>query len=103
MKKKRVENMRYPVHTIYVVRCRSSWGEPERGRADIALRQVCIICGQMRPLAPCLALSCVAYSLYIGMACRYFPSHTEHGYSIMHNAPLLGHNRRRCDGKTDNK
>ena len=66
--------------TVILERCRSSWGEPERGRADIGMQagmHNTWMCGQMRPLATCLALSRVAIVLYniIGMACRYFPSH----------------------------
>ena len=41
-------------------RCRSSWGEPERGRADIGTQagmHNTWMCGQMRLLATCLALS----------------------------------------------
>ena len=55
VKKKRVETFRYPVgRTI------TSWGEPERGRADIGTQagmHNTWMCGQMRLLATCLALS----------------------------------------------
>ena len=46
---------------LYILeRCRSSWGEPERGRADIGTQagmHNTWMCGQMRLLATCLALS----------------------------------------------
>ena len=49
-----------PNHVIVLERCRSSWGEPERGRADIGTQagmHNTWMCGQMRLLATCLALS----------------------------------------------
>ena len=46
--------------------------------------------GQMRPQAPCVAIVLAAYSLYIGMVCRYLPLH--HRTWLQHydgNSPLL--------------
>ena len=45
---------------VLLERCRSSWGEPERGRADIGTQagmHNTWMCGQMRLLPTCLALS----------------------------------------------
>ena len=51
------------------------------------------MCGQMRPLVLCLAISRVAYRLYIGMACMYILPLTPRTW-LQHydgNVPLLGH------------
>ena len=60
--------MRVRIPSIYILeRCRSSWGEAERGRADIGTQagmHNTWMCGQMRLLATCLALSRVPVHRY---------------------------------------
>ena len=49
------------------------------------------MCGQMRLLATCLALSRVPIVCTEVWPVGTSPHTTEHGYSIDSNAPLLGH------------
>ena len=66
VKKKRVEtfrNIRYGDGRIYnIERCRSSWGEPERGRADIGTQAGMHKYVDVRTDAPSLLAACLALS-----------------------------------------